>query len=151
MRTGFGIPQLIMTYVHGIDRVNRGLMAPQELTASLLSAAITNMSPGNFPVYNFKDAPYEYLVQTLSPTIVKPFVEVATNKPYYGGTLVYPQASDKLKSDSGGSRASRVYHQIAKQIYEQHPQERDPPAISRELFFHNRTHQQLQEFFFHSN
>jgi hypothetical protein len=88
MAYGWSIP-----YVIGqkFGELARGKTDVAGAAASILSTIVDNFSP-----VGGADTP---LTQTVSPTIVDPFVQVATNKTWYGGPI-YPTKYDKRKPES---------------------------------------------------
>jgi hypothetical protein len=119
LNIGFGMPQVVMTALYGIDRVERGLMTPGDLAARLLLTSVKNVAPGNWPSFNPSDNPVAFFTQTIAPTFMRPFIETATNTTYTGNTLVYPSADRGVsKAYNGGARAMKVYHNLAKTIFD---------------------------------
>ena len=119
LNIGFGLPQVVMTTLYGMDRVQRGLMSPGDVAARIMLTSLKNLSPGNWPSFNPSENPTAYVMQTLTPTFFRPFVEVATNTSYSGNTLVFPSANRGVsKAYSGGARAMEVYHDMAKTIFD---------------------------------
>lgn len=89
MAYGWSIP-----YVIGqkMGAMARGKTSPADAAASILNTIVENFNPVGGSV----DAP---LMQTLSPTILDPYVQVETNKTWYGGPI-YPTKYDKRKPES---------------------------------------------------
>lgn len=119
LNTGYGLPNIALSFVWNKDRMQRGLITPGEMAAEVLFTGVKNSAPGNFPEFDFKDNPTNFLLQTFVPSIILPFVQQGMNMDRYGRSIhTSSLRSDRPASDQGGVRASRVYHQWAKTIYD---------------------------------
>lgn len=117
--TGYGPVQLPLVLVNGIDRVTRGLMTPEDLTFEMLFTTAKNMMAGNWPEFGFTEDPIDYLAQMFSPSFLSPFVQVATNRGYFGQPITYASADgDRALADQGRTTTPTVYHQMARGILE---------------------------------
>lgn len=118
MPTGFGPIQLAITLAVGTDRVQRGLMAPEDFVAETLYVVGKNVSPQNWPEFSFRAKPLEWLTQAFTPTLAAPIVNLATNTNYMGNPITNARSDGfRARSDQGYLSTQKEYHQLAKGIY----------------------------------
>lgn len=116
--TGFGPIQLAITLAAGTDRVQRGLMAPEDLAFEALYSVGKNVSPQNWPDFSFRAQPLDWLAQALTPTIAKPVADIAFNTNFMGRPITTARADGfRPKADQGYLSTPREYHNIAKSVY----------------------------------
>ena len=114
LNTGYSLPRLVATLVWGTDRVERGLMTPDALAGSMLLTYAQEMFPGNWPEFSFLDHPGEYIIQSICPSVLTPFAEIATNMNSFGHVIKRGGAPEYgAKSDYGGGSSERVYNIMA--------------------------------------
>lgn len=117
--TPFGMAQMAITMAVGMDRLDRGLMTPEDVAFETMFAALKNVSPGNFPQFNMSTDPFDYFMHLLMPSITTPFVELATDRNYLGARISYADERGwNLKADSGLATTERNYHAFAKLMQE---------------------------------
>lgn len=114
---GFGLIQAAITAAVGMDRVQRGLMEPQDLAFDMLFAVGKNVVPGNFPEFNMSTKPTEWWLRLISPTIATPAIELATNTNYLGGDIFYRKDNWTSRADSGLATTQKNYHAFAKLVH----------------------------------
>lgn len=113
---GFGLIQAAVTAAIGMDRVERGLMRPEDLVFELLFAVGKNVTPGNFPEFNMSTDPAAWFLRMVSPAVTMPLVELATNRNYLGGQIYFKKDEWTSKADSGLATTQKNYHEFAKLI-----------------------------------
>lgn len=114
---GYGPVQVCAILAYGWDRVERGLMTPEDFASELLFSWVKNTTPGNWPAYDMSLDPMDYLIQAFSPTLLDPVIELATDRTYFGEELSNPNRQP-FESAAGSGKLStpREYHQWAKDI-----------------------------------
>lgn len=114
---GYGPIQPCAILAYGWDRVERGVMTPEDFASELLFSFVKNTTPGNWPAYDMSLDPMDYLIQAFSPTLLDPIVEIATDRTYFGEELSNPNRQPfESAASSGRLSTPREYHQIAKDI-----------------------------------
>lgn len=115
---GFGPMQIVSTLVHGLDRVQRGLMPIEDAVAETLVSVARNVSPTDWPSFSMKQHPTEFFTALFTPDIAKPIVDVANNINSFGNPITYHDPNDiEAAFLSGKTRTPAVYHQLAKLIH----------------------------------
>lgn len=111
---GYGPIQAAATFAFGWDRVERGLMTPEDFASELLFTWVKNTTPGNWPAYDMSLDPMDYLIQAFSPTLLDPIIELATDRTYFGEVLSNSNRQP-FESAAGAGKLStpREYHQMA--------------------------------------
>lgn len=113
---GFGLIQAAITAAIGMDRVERGLMQPEDLAFELMFAVGKNVTPGNFPEFNMSTDPAAWFARMVSPSIAMPIVELATNRNYLGGQIYFKKDEWTSRADSGLATTQKNYHEFAKTL-----------------------------------
>lgn len=117
LNTGYSLPRLVATMVWGTDRVERGLLSPEALGGQMLLTFLQEMSPGNWPEFSVKDNPAEWIIQAITPAILSPLAEAATNLNSFGHVIKRGDAPEYgAKSDYGGGSSMKVYNKLAQDI-----------------------------------
>lgn len=111
---GFGLIQAAITAAIGADRVERGLMQPEDLAFELMFAVGKNVTPGNFPEFNMSTDPAAWFARMISPSVLMPVVELATNRNYLGGQIYFKKDEWTSRADSGLATTQKNYHEFAK-------------------------------------
>lgn len=117
MNTGYSTPRLVSTMVWGMDRVKRGILAPETFGGQMLLTYLQELSPGNWPEFSFKDNPAEYIMQLITPSMLSPLAESAMNTDSFGHKLKrYEAPEHTAKSDYGGGSTLKVYSKLAQTV-----------------------------------
>lgn len=117
--TAFGVPQLAATLAICLDRVERGVSDPDTVFPELFAGIIKQMTPLDSPEYNFDANPVDWLLQTMSPALLRPMVDVGVNKNFRGNPITYYESggdSYKSAADSGWASTASEYKTLARQI-----------------------------------
>jgi len=88
---GFGPFQIASAIGYGMYRYEKGLMDEYEFGSTIINAFTKNIVPGSQPEFAMKEAPLAYMVQTLSPALLKPTLEVITGRNYLGANITQEQ------------------------------------------------------------
>lgn len=112
---GFGFAQLGALLAVGWERVNQGRMDMHDLAFEVMYAGMKNIAPGNWPQYDFSDAPASFIMSVLTPQPFRPIMEVASNTNYFGSRIYQPtQTPYESPAEKGRNTTPRVYHEQAR-------------------------------------
>lgn len=111
---GFGPMRLSAAMAIGTDRLSRGLMEPEDFAVDLMLTVAKDVVPTTFPQYKFTSKPAEFISQMITPDVVKPFIELATNTNYFGSEIYNARRGDKARSDSGRTSTDVFWHNTAR-------------------------------------
>lgn len=115
---GFGASKIAATLAIVTDRINSGIMTPEDGLAETAFAIAREVTPADWPNFSFKADPIGWLQQAFTPTIVKPLVDVGFNKAFHGGALYNrPYDGTVAQSSSGRLSTPDVYHRFAEGVY----------------------------------
>lgn len=117
MPVGFGILPSVITAVFGADRVERGLMSPGEYAFEVAFSLVKNMSPAQSPQFDASDKPFEFIMQTASPALLQPLMQLATNTGYFGQDIVGRTDENLPKAMQGRNTTPSIYHELANIIH----------------------------------
>lgn len=118
MALGFGPMQVMATAAASWDRVKRGLMAPGDMAVETVAALMRNISPTGTPQFSFKANTADWIAQALSPDLLSPIVESATNRTNFGKTITWSDSADVEAAYLHGSlRTPAAYHKLAKLLH----------------------------------
>lgn len=127
--SGFSINQIGMTAAICLDRVERGVMDPEEMMSEILFATMRNSMAGNWPEFSPATNPYAYAAQAFSPSIAQPIVENATNVSHFGSPISYALDQNQAKAIQGGVSTPSNYHTTAKWLLETFGVDSTPEAL----------------------
>lgn len=114
---GFGLPQIAAMLSVGQERVASGLMSPQDLAFDTLFLTVKNTMPGNWPDYRFTEHPADYLAAFLCPPPLRPFVDVAINRSYFGQEITRESSQGTTAlSSTGRTNTPVIWHNMAKRL-----------------------------------
>ena len=117
--TGFGPAMLGAMAAYGFDRVERGKMSEGDLMATMFTAFAKTLIPNSMPAFEFQKNPMQFIVQSFSPMLVQPIVQVATGYSYSGAKLSYDiYDSTSRKSDRYNLTTDRTWVDLAKTLYD---------------------------------
>lgn len=102
---GYGAPRIIAAVALGYDRVQKGLMTPDEYASEVLFSMGKNLMPGNWPEFSMKDKPAEWLTMMFSPSLAQPFIMNASNINRFGNKLYY-EPNDEFTARALSDRMS---------------------------------------------
>lgn len=114
---GFGIGQLIATLAFGMDRVQRGIMSPNDLAYEMAFAVFNNTSPTGKPNFDISKDPVAWLTQAISPALLQPLMQVATNRNFFGGKVTWAtNEEEKAAAAQGRMSTPKFYHDAAREL-----------------------------------
>lgn len=117
--TGFGPAMLGALAAYGFDRVERGKMSCGDLMATMMVVFGKSLVPNSMPAFEFKQNPMQFIIQTMSPMIMQPAVQVATGYSYSGAKLSYDSYNRTARqSDHYNLTTDRTWVNIAKGLYD---------------------------------
>lgn len=117
LRHGFGFMQPMAVAVIGWDRLQRGLISPEDYGAELSASLARNVSPTDFPSFSMTQDPFKWFASVFTPDIIKPVTSVALNIGANGSTLTYGNAHDATPLALQGRKSTESwYHQKALDI-----------------------------------
>lgn len=112
---GFGMPQIAALLAVGTDRVENGLLDPQDLAFETLFTTVKNTMPGNWPAYKFTEHPSSYLAAFITPAPLRPLMDVAINRSYFGQEITRARPdSTTAMADTGRTGTPVLWHDLAK-------------------------------------
>lgn len=117
---GFGGPMLAWITANVIQRLNDGLIDPTEAAYQMTFATLRTMTPGSMPSYAFGDNPSAWLLQFITPHIIRPLSDMAVNRNNWGTPITSTQFKQIGQRDyeMGRSSTPAIYHEWAKTIYD---------------------------------
>lgn len=117
MPVGFGLSQTAWSAAVCFDRVSRGIMSPGEGFFHTFLTATKNIAPDTYPDYAFADDPAKWLLQTFSPSTLRPIVDLGANKNNWGQPIYQGNPPiGKRKAESGYRATADVWQEAAKGI-----------------------------------
>lgn len=119
----FGMSRIALAFAAGQDRVERGVMAPEDFAFAVMSTLGKQVAAGDFPEWSMKENPADWLMQAFAPSLVRPIVDVAVNRNFAGGPIVRGsnQGEDSMeaKSSKGYAATEQWYKDFAKAMFDQ--------------------------------
>lgn len=112
--SGFGPQRIAAALAWGMDRMRRGLMEPGDAAFEVLFAAGKDIVPGNMPQFAFKDKPVEYVLNSICPAPLTPFLQLGENINFFGSPIHGDEDPDKLRSAQGRTSTPRIWHNAAR-------------------------------------
>lgn len=111
---GFGMPQMAWGTAIHLTRLMSGEETPAEASAELIKQVgktISPMQPSEIPIAQY---PVVYAMQSLSPTLLKPLVNLGMDRNTFGNriTPMYP-SSKNLKSEQPKYSTPPPYNEVA--------------------------------------
>lgn len=111
---GFGPVRLAQALSICTDRVSRGLMSSEDMAAEILFTVAKDVLPTTNPQFKFKDKPGEFIMQMLTPDVLKPVMEVSSNTNYFGSKIANEPREGVARADQGRTSTDPFWHQVAK-------------------------------------
>lgn len=116
----FGIPRIALALAVATDRAERGIIDPDEAAFAAMAQVAKNVSPQSFPEYAAKENPAAWLLQAFSPELLRPVVDVGTNRNYRGRPISYKAGGGdegmEPKAASGYAATNPTYKKMAVDI-----------------------------------
>lgn len=120
MQLPLGSMNILSTIAVSLGRVQRGIMKPEDAVFESVAALARNVTPADWPAFSMSQDPAAYFTQALTPTLARPIVDMAINKNFMGQPITHATANSyEPMSAQGSSKTERMYHDLAKQAYEQ--------------------------------
>lgn len=118
----FGVPRIALAMAVAEDRVQRGVMDPDEGAFAVMAQVAKNVSSQDFPEYAAKENPAAWIAQAFSPVWARPVADVAVNRNYMGRPISYAAGGGdegmEPKAASGYGATAPVYKDMAKWMLE---------------------------------
>ncbi|MBQ3569595.1 MAG: hypothetical protein IJA20_02855 [Methanocorpusculum sp.] len=117
--TGFGPAMFGSLFAYGFDRIERGKLSYGDFMATALTTFAKSLVPNSMPAFEFSKDPMAFIMQTLSPMLLSPAMQVATNRTYSGQQLTYDSYNRvQRQSDRGNITTHMTWKEKAKWIYD---------------------------------
>ena len=117
--TGFGLFQMGSMFAYGLDRVERGKMSAGDFMATAMTTFAKALVPNSMPAFEFNKDPVAFVMQSLSPMLLQPLTQVATNRTWAGGQITYDSFNRTLRrSDTGSFTTRPVWKDWAQSLYD---------------------------------
>lgn len=114
MPNGFGPARLAQTLVLCTDRVARGLMEPEDMAAEVIFTVAKDVIPATNPQFKFSEKPGEFIMQMLTPDVIKPFMEISSNTNYFGSAIANEPREGVARANQGRTSTDPFWHKTAK-------------------------------------
>jgi hypothetical protein len=115
----FGFGGSAWTNGAALSRLSRGLLTPQQAASHMMLGFARQTAPETFPGYAFSDDPTAFMLQTLSPFVVRTAVDLAVNKDFYGQPIVTGRDAPGLWDyEKGRADTAPMWHNIARILAE---------------------------------
>ena len=119
----FGMSRIALAFAAGQDRVERGVMSPEDFTFAVVSTLGKQVAVGDFPEWSMKENPADWLMQAFAPMLARPVVDVAVNRNFAGGPIVRGQnegeESMEAKASKGYAATEQFYKDFAKAMFDE--------------------------------
>jgi hypothetical protein len=133
----YGLGQVAWTASQAIDRVSRGLMDPGEAGGHVLLSFFKQVMPDAYPAYKFTDDPIPWIMQTFLPQPVRPFVDTAVNKDYWGTPINHGNPAVGVRDfESGRKTTAGVWHKMARVMHDLTPFDVSPESLRYVFNYH---------------
>jgi hypothetical protein len=115
----FGGPQWFWLIGLAVDRVRRDQMDPGEGAFRTMMGFAKQVVPDAYPDYSPAEHPLSWALQTFAPQPVRPFVDIAVNKNYWGGQINYGNNTPgMLEYEKGRKSTPTKWHFMAKWLHD---------------------------------
>lgn len=111
---GLGPVRLAQTLALCTDRVARGLMEPEDMAAEIMFTVAKDVIPATNPQFKFSEKPGPFIMQMLTPDVLKPIMEVSTNTNYFGSSIANEPREGVARSSQGRTSTDPFWHKAAK-------------------------------------
>lgn len=118
----FGVQRVLLGMAAATDRVNRGVISPEEGMFQTIATLAKQVSPADFPEWAMRSDPIAWLGQAFAPSLLRPMVDVMANKNFAGRPVVWGgQGGDEgvePKAYKGYAATAPMYKSMAREIFE---------------------------------
>ncbi|MDR1872008.1 MAG: hypothetical protein LBS60_08875 [Deltaproteobacteria bacterium] len=115
----FGVPHFMWTMAQVFDRFGRGQMSAPDAIYNSIMGFHKQILPDTFPAWQPTDDIAAWIFQTFAPQAIRPFMDVAVNKNYWGGTLNYGNRAPGIRDfEKGRTGTPEVWHNIAAWLHD---------------------------------
>lgn len=111
---GFGPVRLGQALSVCTDRISRGLMSMEDAAGEIIFTVAKDILPTTNPQFKFKDKPGEFIMQMLTPDVLKPVMEVSSNTNYFGSQIADSPNEGVARADQGRTSTDPFWHQVAR-------------------------------------
>jgi hypothetical protein len=126
----FGAAALMWTQANILDRYVRGRMDAGEAVLYTLLNSHKQIFPDAYPAYSPSDDVPAWMLQTISPTPVRPLVDFAVNKNFWGQPINYgSRAQGRRDFEQGRSNTPEFYHDAAKWAHDRFGADMTPETV----------------------
>lgn len=129
---GFGPVRLAQTLSLCTDRVSRGLMAPEDMAGEIIFTVAKDVIPATNPQFSFSEKPGQFIMQMLTPDVIKPLMEISSNTNYFGSPIANEPREGVARADQGRTSTDPFWHKVAK-FFQQHGIADVPPEHYKHL------------------
>lgn len=135
---GFGGPMLAWITANAAQRLNDGLITPAEAAYQMTFATLRTMTPGSMPSYPPGENPSAWLLQFITPHIIRPIADLAVNKNNWGSAISSTQFKQigQRYYEMGRATTPEVYHDMARTVYDTIGLDFAPEALRYALGFY---------------
>lgn len=118
----FGMSRIAFALAAGQDRVERGVMSPEDMAFAVISTLGKQVAPSDFPEWSMRENPADWLMQAFAPALIRPIADVGVNRNFAGGPIVrgsnQGEESMEPKSSKGYAATEQWYKDAAKTIFD---------------------------------
>ena len=122
MQVPFGMQRIALGMGVVLDRVERGVITPEDGVFHLLATIAKQVSPADFPEWAMRSDPLSWLGQAFAPALLRPMVDVVANKNFAGRPIVWGgQGGDESvepKAYKGYATTAPWYKDMAKAVFD---------------------------------
>lgn len=111
---GFGPVRMARILAICTDRVKRGLMTPEQMAAEMIFTTAKDIVPAGQSQIDFTKRPGAFIMEMLTPDIIKPIMEIQGNTNYFGSSIADEPRKDTARADQGRASTHPFWHQVAR-------------------------------------
>ena len=116
--TGFGPAAFGNLFAFGIDRIERGKLSYGDFMATALTTFGKSLVPNSMPAFEFSKDPVAFIIQSMTPMLGAPAMQIATNRTYSGQQITYDTYNRlERSSDKQNITTHMVWSEWAKNLY----------------------------------
>lgn len=115
---GFGPPQLAWLLGVTTNRLASGRYEPKDAAFEAVKGIVKTVAPVSPSDIELSKRPVDFLVQTMTPTVIKPLMNIAMDQTGMGGALT-PQFKnpDKMRYEQSKRNTPGVFTDVAKELH----------------------------------